>query len=152
MSGAFSDPPALVVSQLVIDLGLGTDPDTDDVWPVYHSKMPDGPGVPNNAITVYETTPRLQGRIMFDGETQENHGIQVRVRADGAVTGQGKARAIQRAFDVDVSRTTVIVGANEYLVHCINRLGGILPLGTETPEGRRELFTLNVLAVMRQTS
>jgi len=153
MSGALNHSPSKIMRQLLIDLGLGSDEGAS--WPVKYSQEPD---TPDSVITVYDTTPKMQGRFMINGEVQENPGIQIRIRDANHDDGFAKANAIMIALDQSVRLTAVTVedavgtGITEYLIHNVSRASGVLPIGTETPTSRRHLFTLNVSVTLRQTT
>jgi hypothetical protein len=153
MSGTLAHSPADVVRALLIDLGLGTAPADADAWPIYVGQEPDSP---DKVITVYDTSGVLQGRFMIDGEIQENHGFQVRVRASNHYDGYEKARAIAVALDESVSLETVSVGDDvgtgdeTYTVYAISRKGGVISLGKDTPRTKLNLFTINAVASLRQ--
>lgn len=137
-----------IIRQLIIDRGLGTTPTDDGNWPVFASAMPDAP---NNAICVYQTASRMNGRTNTDGEVQQLYGVQVRVRSETKALGDAKARDI--AIDLDaVLRLSVTISTNTYRVHSVNRTSDVFPLGNEQPEGRRRIFTFNALSALRQTT
>src|SRR5688572_3973753 len=101
MPGTLIYSPAEVIRKLLIDLGHGfastTASPTD--WSAYVDGEPD---VPDSCITVYDTEGRKSGRTMTDGEIQEHHGFQIRIRAARHSSGYRKARAICIAMDQDV--------------------------------------------------
>src|SRR5678816_1809962 len=85
-------PTANIIRQLMLETSLGG---TD--WPVFVGYLPD---LPDNAICVYDTAGRLDGRIMRTGEQIEHAGIQTRVRGLNYLAVQAKALAIADMFDV----------------------------------------------------
>jgi hypothetical protein len=88
--------PAEIGRQLLVNLGVGQDPDggTSPTWPVFTGQEPDGIGVPDECITVYDTTWRTDGRHMGNGQTYWHYGIQIRLRSLGQADGWLKARAV----------------------------------------------------------
>lgn len=155
MPGTLTHSPARVVRQMLVDLGLGVAGDYDQTgrytggdWPVFAASEPD---LPDECLTVYDTTPIDDGSIMIDGERQEHQGVQIRVRAREHDAGWLKARAVAVALDESVYDETVTIDGTTYLVMSANRQGGIAVLGKE-PTSRRNLFTLNALVTMYQTS
>lgn len=146
MPGALAHSPADIVRKLLIVLELGSEQASGEPWPVFAAGEPDKP---DSAITVYDTTGVKQGRIM-QGETQERHGVQVRIRAANHTGGYGKARAIAVALDEDVYQETVTIGNARYLVHSISRTSDVLALGKESPNSKRSLFTVNGTVMVRQ--
>lgn len=145
MSGTLNHQPASIIRTLLVTLGLGTEPSASGSWPIFDTSEPD---TPDDVITMYDTAGRKQGRVMSNGELQETHGIQIRVRAANSVTGYAKARALAVAIDQSVLRATVTMGASEYLVQAISRTGDVLILGKESPTSRRSVYTINAFVTM----
>jgi Bacteriophage minor capsid protein len=162
MSSLLSDSPADVVRWLLVHLGestimmpngqtipagLATDPNLDpqQPWPCYASDEPDGP---DSVITVYDTQGRDDGRSMIDGERYEHHGIQIRVRAVTHREGYLKARQIAVAIDQAVINKYVAFGdgtGRAYNIPCISRTSNVIPLGKDTPNTKRRIFTINAV-------
>jgi len=150
MSGALDHSPADIVATLLIALGLGQSPtENTPTWPIFVSREPD---TPDSVITVYDTSGRLQGRFQTSGEVQEAFGIQVRVRDASHQDGYAKARAIAVALDESISQESVTVDAATYTVVDVARTSGVFTLGTESPESKRNIFTINAVASLLQTS
>lgn len=148
MSGSLAHSPADVVRRLVIGLGHGTAPAIPPgAWPVYIGTEP---SAPDDCVTVFDTEGRIVGAVQHNGEVQEYHGIQVRVRAADYATGYAKARAIAVALDTDVERDAVTVGAGSYCACSVTRTSDVVSLGLDRPQGRRQVFTFNALANVRQ--
>lgn len=148
MSNALALSPADVTRWLIIQLGVGTDPSLNLAWPVYCDNEPD---LPDNCITVYNTSGIVEGRDMNSGEAQEQPGAQFRIRATDPRTGYAKIDAIKQAIDTQVSYVTVVIGTASYLVHALSRTSGILALGKEIGASRRSVYTLNAVVALRQT-
>lgn len=142
--------PAEVVAKLLIDLGLGVDPTLTNppAWSVYSTAEPDAP---DRCITVRDTVGRTRPRVM-DGELQDTFGILVRVRSDRHGTGWVKADAIRANLAQSVTLREVTVSGSRYLVYALVGIGPVLPLGSEVPNSKRKVFTVNVEAVLRQTA
>lgn len=149
MSGALSHSPSEIIQNLMVDLGLGVLPSVGGNWPIYRSGLPDAPA---NTIGVIRTAGRLQGRRHPTGETIEHYGIQITVRGATPTIGDTKVRAIADSFDTNVLRDSVTIGSDVYVVQAITRASGPIELGDESPESKRQLFTLNITASIRQTS
>lgn len=148
MSGSLTHSQAEVVQYLLADLGHGILPsDLPGSWPIYALKEVD---TPDDLITVYDTVGRNQGKTQFDGEVQEMHGVQIRIRAALNYLGRRKAREIQVGLD-PVRLKNVTVESSVYLVHSLSRSGDVNSLGNE-PNTKRELFTVNFLVALRQVS
>ena len=137
--------PADIVAQLLIDLGLGTDPTTNGTWPIYVGREPT---IPDNCITVYDTAGVDDGRSMIDGETWNHYGFQVRVRSVDHRTGWVKADTISSTMAMNVLRTSTTITDSDgtktnYRIQCIARIGDTLKLGKEVPTSKRDIFTVN---------
>lgn len=155
MAGALEHSPSLVIKHLLIDAGLGTDPmvSIGAAWPVYRGREPDRP---DDLLKVMDTVGRDFGYSQPDSERQENHGIQVTVRAADYGTGYRRAREVALFLDtvtkerVDIE--TVGTGSADvaYTIHSVVRTSDIIPLGSDTPGGKRQLFTINALCSIRQ--
>lgn len=149
MSGALTHSPADVIQQLLIDLEQGTAVADAGAWPVYASRMPD---TPDSCICVRDTGGTKQGRMMVDGEVQEFPGVQVMVRCASPVAGWTKARAVAVAIDEEVDLPSVTIGSSVYLVYNVSRSSGPLALGKDAPNSKRNLFSINALVTLRQTT
>ena len=67
---------------------------TDDEWPTTVGFMPESD---EDAIAVFNTTPKLSGRLHKTGLTLEHPGIQIRVRSQDEQVGYGKAAELSAA-------------------------------------------------------
>lgn len=152
MTGSLTFSPADVVAQLLIDLGLGTDPTESGDWPVFVSEEPD---TPDDVITIYDTVGTREGRSQIDGEVQEHEGIQIRIRSTDYDTGHRKTDAIKVAVDITTYRNTVGIssvlgtGTMQYFVQAISRIsmtGGL----KESPTSKRNVFTINAVVALRE--
>jgi hypothetical protein len=130
--------PANIIRQLLLDLNLGQ-ADTKQAWAVYVGFMPD---TPDDAICVYDTAGKLDGRMMRTGQQIEHEGIQVRVRGLLYPTTIAKAYGIALAFD-EQKRSAVTADAANYLIQNISRSGAVLNLGVEDTDRHRYHFTIN---------
>jgi Bacteriophage minor capsid protein len=138
LSGLLKDSPAAVVAQLLNDLGYG-------------SVYVDGePSEPDAVVTVYNTSGVLDGRTMVDGEVQEHHGLQIRVRDVDDATAHAKVDDVAIALDQRVYANVVEVGSDQYIVYCLNRKSSVTHLGTDKPTSRRTAYTVNYTAALRQ--
>ena len=154
MSGDADHAPGQVIQQMLEDLGIGHVPPESGVitadWPIFWDYLPDAP---DNAICVYDTDPRNQGRIHFTGEQIEQYGIQVRVRGTSVELTQLKAKSVAVAFDSHVLRRQVTVDTPAaiagYVVQSVNRVSGPIRLGVEAGVSRRRSFTINAVTSLR---
>jgi len=145
MSGSLDYSPARVLLSALADLSLGAIGASQ--WALYAAFMPDRP---DDAISLYNTTGLTQGRIQINGETQEQHGIQVRIRSATEEAGWAKARAIAVALDTSIRETEVSVASDAFILHSTNRTSDVISLGLESPTTKRRLYTINVTASIRQ--
>lgn len=146
MPGLLQHSAADVTRRLLIDLGLGTDPDDNDAWPI---RVHNEPSTPDACITVYDTTGRTGKRSMPDGENLEYDAVQMRVRAGSHMTGWRKAKQIKNALETQVRQDEVVIGADLYKVWAYVRIGSVLSLGNDG-ESKRKLFTVNAEVSIRQ--
>jgi Bacteriophage minor capsid protein len=147
MPGILNHSPAQILRRVLVAQGHGADPPAGP-WPAYCPLEPDKP---DNCLTVQGTAGTDHGRTMIDGERQEFHGVQLRVRASDPLTGYTKARALAVALDT-LSRVAVTLSTTAYLLHAVTRTSDVLELSTDTPRTKRHLYTINARFTVRQTS
>jgi hypothetical protein len=144
MSDPLLHSAADVICQALIDLGIcadaGVQPYGD--WPAFVDNEPDGDDIPDNVVTVYNTSGQAFPRTMVDLERIEYSGIQVRVRSENEVLGYRKAKQIAKALDKILDALVSIEGT-DYHLHTIIRDSTILPLGKESETSSRNLHTVN---------
>ena len=150
MSGSLSHSQAKVVQYLLFDLSAAScsDPRDNTSWPVFAHNEPNSP---DNCVTVYDTQGVHQGKTQFDGEVQERHGIQIRVRAMNGATGRAKARQIAVALDPLKQKTVSVEAEGTYVICSFTRTSDVISLGKE-PGTDRSIFTVNFTLGLRQTS
>lgn len=129
--------PSQILRQLLIDESIGTD---SGDWSTYENLLPDGVGVPVNAIALMDNAGTDDGRTS-DGNRIEHPGIQVLVRSTDYDEGYSKLRAIGNLFDT-LSYSSVTVASTNYVVEAITRTGNLLTLGEEE-DSQNQLFSLN---------
>ena len=140
--------PAQIIVQYLVDEGLATEPDSSGEWPVYTGHLPDGTGVVDNVLAVYDTPGTKDGRPL-DGLPLFHDGIQVRVRSTDYSTGWIKARAVADALG-EISEEVVAVDGTDYIIHNISQSTAVVPLGQEEGTKRRDHFTVNFLATLKE--
>ncbi len=136
-----------VIGKLLVDFGLGQQTDVANDWFVYVNSLPHDP---DNAIAVYGSESRTQGRIQQTGRIVEQYGFQVYLRSNTYEVGRSKMSAIGSKFDKEVKRTNVTIDGTNYLIHAITRYGSVLFVGTEQPQGTRKEFSLNCVVTFNQ--
>ena len=145
MSTALNHSPKFVIRQLLVDLGLGTDPSLDSSWPIYDTSEPDSP---DNCITIYGSTGFEGGRLQYSGQVLISYGIQVRVRSLDPEVGWLKIHEIARAIDESIYQETVTLDSSTYFVQSLSRTGDVIELGKDFQSSERYLFTVNATAFM----
>lgn len=150
MPGLLTLSPADVLRRAIIQLGLGVDPgpQSTTAWQVFAHTEPD---LPNEVITVYDTTGRDLGYTMVDGQRQTLDGIQIRVRANDEATGWTKANAIAVALDAQ-AQLLVVISSSVYKLWEFNRTSGPVPVGRENAISNRRIHTVNGTVSLRQLS
>jgi Bacteriophage minor capsid protein len=137
--------PASVICQVLLDLGLVNN---SGKWTVYVSFLP---ATPDNAVCIYDTAGRLDGRIMANGKQVSHPGIQVRVR--GMIYNEvwEKANAIAEGLD-GLDRVPVALSSEEaYTLLNVSRSGDVVPVGIEEENGkRRHHFTVNAIVSLEK--
>lgn len=166
MSGRLEHSPARVVQEYLILNGFGTDPDDwpDDgtdipngVWPIYRSRDPDRP---DDLIQVNGATGRGFGYTQPDKERQEVYGIQIIVRSFDEAVGHLKASNIAVALD-RINREIITLAVSEagsgtgsagstYLLQSVERASEATYEGRDTPQGKRNEYSINCLVTLRQ--
>lgn len=147
------DSPAAIIAQLLVDLDAvfyptNLTPQQPTQWPVYIASVPDGEGVRDNAIGIYDTVGYKDGRIMRTGENVEYPGWQIMARSISYSTGFDKVAEIGELLQ-DVRNHQIALDAqsgqiNSYLVHNITRTNSVFPLGLDSNDRkRRYAFTIN---------
>ncbi len=141
--------PCDVVQQLLIDLSAGTDPDADPLgdWPVYSDEEPDGDGIPDEVVTVYDTDGIDDGHGHVDGYAYTHHGLLVRVRAADFDRGKAKAYEVRRLLNESVVDADVTVEDSLYVVHAV-KASPVRRMGRELGKSRRHLWTVNGTAAI----
>lgn len=163
MAGLLKNSPAHVIKQYIIDEALGSDPDADDEndripWPVFRGREVDRP---DDLIKVSDTQGRDDGFSQVESEQQKHHGIQVMVRSTDYDEGYRKcldiALLLDRANHASVSVEYVTeddMGTGSppayiYEIAAVKTTTDVIPLGADTPQGKRLLFTFNAIAAIR---
>ena len=137
-----------ILRKLLTTLGHGTLPSAAGAWPISVAQEPDDP---DDDMTLYDEMGRKDGRAMVSGEVYEHHGVQLQLRSAVFKTGYTKISGVVTALDQDVEMAGVTVDTSTYVVYAVSRPGTINYLGHE-PESRRYIWTVSVLASIRQTA
>jgi hypothetical protein len=143
-----TNSPADVLRWLIVQLGLGTNPDDDGSWPVYDSNEPSSP---DDLIVVYDTAGEIQGREHHSGRSLEHYGAQIQVRGSSKAVAWAKVDALVQSLEESVKNTLVTVSTLTYIIHAVTRRSGPMLLGRE-PATSRVLYSLNVVFTVSQVS
>lgn len=160
MPGPLKHSPGKVVKYLLIQAGIGVDPDVlpllPGAWPVYDHVEPSSP---DQCVTVYDTEGReAGGRHQISGERQDTPGIQVRVRSPDKDSGTAQAELIRVTLDAQFNVAVTVpdpapsLGTTSYSVWSITRVGNVVDLSKYNPNAMLSLFTINAVLSLRQTS
>ena len=141
--------PADIIRYLLISKSLGTEPIANGAWPIFTAIENDSP---DNAITIYNTTGKVQGRLQGTGAYVEKPGIQIRVRGATHLLGYARGKSIESTLDTGVYQDTVTIGGSVYEVHAVSRSGNLIFAGRDSSSSKRFIFTLNVTSTIRQLS
>lgn len=142
--------PCQIVQQLLIANGQGTNPEEEDLWPVYYDNLPDSP---NSAIRVLDTDG--SGNRLHLGPYIEKQGVQILVRSEGTEGYHNKTTYIAKILDeihreeitleVIDSSTGSVVSEVTYRVNAVHRDPTIRRLGREREGGQRFMWSLNAI-------
>lgn len=147
MSSLLQYSPADILRRLMVDAGLGSLPESNGTWPISAGQeLPE----PDNTLTTYDTTGRIDGVIQTDGEIQEHYGVQIRLRCGLQQSGWTKLSAVRAYLSEQVQNTYVVIDTIVYRVWCVTNIGSILSIGKDAQNTRRRLYTLNVTIVVTE--
>lgn len=147
MSDTLTHSPADILRYMLIDLGLGTLPTDAGSWPVFATFEAD---TPDNAITTYNEAPIHLGRSQISGLVYERYGMQIAVRAVDNNTGWNKIYTIAATLDQSVYEYHISISSSTYTVHSCSRSSGPIDAGKGKPVSKRNLFTLNITAMINE--
>ena len=142
--------PALIIATYLISQDLVSDPvgSSSGNWPLFISRMPDTTDVKTDCVVIYNTLGLKDGRLMI-GPVIEHYGLQIKTRSDGHEEGWVKIEAISVELD-SIHNELVTIGAEEYQIYNVKRVGIIIPLGEEEGSKGRQLFTANFLVTLKR--
>lgn len=153
MAGALTHSPARVVAKLLVDMGQASDGTaaSPGTWPAFWGKERD---TPDECMTLRDTAPREHARDAWPGGYLQDEGVQLRVRSRTHAVGWAKGSAVLEALNSVAHQTVTVTDpgqpARSYDVWTVDRQGGLIHLGKETPTSARDVFTANLLVTVRQ--
>lgn len=132
---AETNTAAEVLAQLLVDSG--------ETWTVRATVEPDAP---DRCITIYDTVGRSEPRNSPTKRKLTHHGVQVRVRAEDHKVCFQKARELATWLD-EIDFDGVTLDGTDYRVTTVSRTTEVLSIGKESGVSKRNLCTINGLAV-----
>jgi hypothetical protein len=133
--------PAHVISQYLINVGVGTVPGEGD-WPVYVAHEPDhADNQLTDVIVIYNPPGVVAGRWMT-GRKVTYPGIQVRVRSFADPDGYAKAHQIAEAFDHAPVPVNVAMTDKNFRLDNISRSSTVAFAGVDE-DTRLVYYTVN---------
>ncbi|MEM3120687.1 MAG: hypothetical protein QXZ57_07215 [Nitrososphaerota archaeon] len=148
MTTQLLNSPAEILCRALVDTGAVTEAGAGGSWPCHYAEEPDGPGTPDDVVTLYDTQGRIDGYDQHFGGVFEHHGFQVKVRSNTIRKGWRKADQLLQTLARDIYLKQVNIESSSYLIHSIGDVGPILSLGKE-PNTARRVWTINGTITIR---
>lgn len=144
--------PAKVLAELLKASSSApfTNPADSLSWPLFIASMPDGENVENDCGALFDTVGVREARLL-SGTNVFQHGVQVRIRATVYQDGWAKGEEVEAILSA-IHNEPVVVGAATYLVDDVSQATPMFALGQEPGTRRREIFTVNFLVRLSQTT
>ena len=144
--------PSDIAAQLLIDLGLFTNPELDPIqaWPVYPSNEPERP---DNILSIYDIETWDHGRTQPNGVMQGPHGVQFKLRAKTHLIGWTKVDTLCDRLQLRTGgcyNVDVTIDGTRYHIHSFCGISQVIPLGKESPTSTRRVFVINAGIVVDQ--
>lgn len=137
--------PSNLIRQHLIEAGLS--PAAQAPWYCYVSFLPNDP---DNALCVFDTPGRPDGRIMRTGEQIIHPGVQIMVRSKTYLEGWKKTRQIATKLDEVRQISIALESGVPYTLVNVSRQGDIFPLGMDEADDRRRYrFVINAMVTWR---
>lgn len=149
MSVYVDNPPSSVVRQYLIDNSIFTLPSTAGDWPLYASYFPDGDNVEDNAAAIYDISPVLDGREMYDDGVIQHYGLSFTIRSLDYETGWQKALSVLSLLS-EAAQVSLAFDNADYVLEAFKTISGIVFLGTEEGSNTRYIFELTYTVTMKQ--
>lgn len=150
---SYTHSPAHILRTALIQAGVGVatetlNPGAVPVWPLSIGHLPK---TPDNAMCVYDTTGKPDGRLMGTGETIQHPGFQIRVRSNSYQAAWSKISELQGTLNALVRRSVMIDGVS-YSILSVTQTGSPLSLGQDADAARRDQLTLNGTLTIKEIS
>ena len=140
--------PADILRNFLVTEGLVAEVGTDVAvpWQAFVSHLPN---VPEDAVCLYDTAGRLDGRMMDTGEQIEHPGIQLVFRSGDYLALWEKVNAVVLALDRILRQLVAIESGTYVRIHSVSRAGSPNYLGIdEMGDRRRHLVSVNVTVTL----
>ena len=131
--------PAMILRAALVDMGKGTFPLSNGIWPLYVGQFPD---TPDEAVGVFDTSGQRDGRTQVDGIVHSHPGIQLRIRSNQYTSGYQKANELRIALQT-IKGKIVTIDTVQYTILVVSQIGDILSLGKSEEINKRDLFSIN---------
>ena len=152
MATQLYNSPAEILAVALIAEGIVSDPTGTGEWPCHYAEEPDGPDSPDEVVTVYDTTGRVDGSSMHGGDLWEHQGFQVRIRASTHRRGWRKADEVQQTLARGILLENLTISGKTYVLYCAGDVGAIIALGKQAPNSTRRAWTINGTIAVRATN
>lgn len=141
--------PSHILAEYLIGEGILIDPDDSGSgnWRVYIGSTPDGIHADHEVAVAVDTAPVKDGRVQ--GTPLFHHGVQFILRSTDYSVGYAKATEIAEDL-ATVSHEDVTVDDDTYTIINVTQTTGVVVMGQEPGTKRRELFSVNFLATLRE--
>lgn len=143
--------PASILAQYIIEVtSLMSLPNADTDWPLYVHHLPpaDDAKVKTNAGAVMDTAGLKDGRLMA-GPTMQHYGMQILMRGKTYEEAWVKINAVARSLD-GIHTDVITRGIEDYMIDSVTQTSNPVYIGLEEGQGRRKLFTVNLIATIKQ--
>ena len=138
--------PAEIVRKNLTDDDYGSTPSTKSTWPIFVGHMPDGDGVEDAALCIYDSAGVLE-RKMRGGVRTQHYGIQIRCRCGVYNSGWVKINEITEALDAVIGVSVAFDSATYYTIKNFTLTSAIVPLGADEAKGRFH-WTVNFIVTL----
>lgn len=144
--------PAEILVQALVNKGVVGDARGTGNWPCHYAEEPDGHGIHDDVVTIYDTQGKIDGYSQHDGYVWEHQGFQVRIRSNTFRKGWRKADELLQTMSRSINLETITLDNRTYLLYCVGEVGPIMNVGKEAPNSSRRIWTINGTLAIRATN
>jgi len=141
-------PSAIIAQYLISTLSLFTAPSESTTWPLYEAFLPDSDAAEDDLAAIFDTVPYTQGKSM-DGDLDQRYGIELLIRSTSYNTGYTKSKILLETVQ-DTSQASEVIGGTTFVIENISSVSGVTSLGTERSSKQRFIFSVNLLATIKE--